>query len=68
MKKLILKLIIIYKKLRIFPSSPCRFSPACSEYTYRAVEKYGTINGLLKGIRRILKCHPWSAGGYDPVK
>ncbi|OGK40547.1 membrane protein insertion efficiency factor YidD [Candidatus Roizmanbacteria bacterium RIFCSPHIGHO2_12_FULL_44_10] len=47
--------------------APCRFRPTCSQYTYQAVEKYGVIKGLYLGMRRILRCHPWSRGGYDPA-
>ena len=46
----------------------CRFWPSCSEYTHQAVYKYGIIKGLRKGIWRILRCHPFARGGYDPVK
>lgn len=45
----------------------CRFSPTCSEYTYQAVKRYGIIGGLRLGLRRILKCHPLSRGGDDPL-
>jgi uncharacterized protein len=45
----------------------CRFSPTCSEYMYEAVEKHGIIAGLSLGIKRILRCHPMSRGGVDPV-
>ncbi|MDZ7798843.1 MAG: membrane protein insertion efficiency factor YidD [Patescibacteria group bacterium] len=45
----------------------CRFYPTCSEYSYRAINKYGPGKGLLKALWRILRCHPFSKGGYDPV-
>ncbi|HHV44703.1 MAG TPA: membrane protein insertion efficiency factor YidD [Firmicutes bacterium] len=45
----------------------CRFYPTCSEYCLIAVRRYGVIVGLSKGFRRICRCHPFSAGGYDPV-
>jgi putative membrane protein insertion efficiency factor len=45
----------------------CRFYPTCSVYTLEAVEKHGAIRGLLYGIWRILRCHPFSRGGFDPV-
>jgi uncharacterized protein len=44
----------------------CRFEPTCSVYFIEAVKKYGTFRGTFKGIGRILRCHPWSHGGYDP--
>lgn len=50
-----------------FVGSACRYRPTCSEYTYQAVEAYGIIRGLLLGFGRILRCHPWSAGGFDPI-
>jgi len=43
----------------------CRFYPSCSEYCYQAIEKYGTIKGIIKGFKRILRCHPWNKGGID---
>ncbi|MDD2421016.1 MAG: membrane protein insertion efficiency factor YidD [Heliobacteriaceae bacterium] len=45
----------------------CRFVPSCSEYAIQAVEKYGLWRGLLKALRRLLCCHPFHPGGYDPV-
>ncbi len=65
--KLSLFIIFLYQKL-ISPLIPnrCRFVPSCSEYTKQAIARYG-IKGLLLGFRRILRCHPWNAGGFDPV-
>jgi putative membrane protein insertion efficiency factor len=58
-----------YKYL-ISPLLPpaCRFIPTCSQYAVEAVEKYGVIRGLLMAAWRILRCHPFSRGGYDPVR
>ncbi len=46
----------------------CIFTPTCSQYTYLAIEKYGIFKGGWMGIKRILRCGPWSKGGYDPVQ
>lgn len=45
----------------------CRFQPTCSQYALEAFEKYGFLKGVYLSIRRILKCHPFHKGGYDPV-
>ena len=46
----------------------CRFVPTCSTYTIQAIDKYGVVRGSLMGLGRILRCHPFSRGGYDPVR
>ena len=72
MKKICIKIIQIYKKyisnLFAFFGYRCKFYPTCSEYCKQAIEKYGTIKGIGLGIKRILKCNPFSKGGYDPLK
>ena len=68
MKKLIIKLIRMYQNTPISTHNSCKFVPTCSEYMIQAIEKYGTIRGIIKGIKRILRCNPFSKGGYDPVK
>ena len=72
MKKILIFFINIYQKhissLISKGGIHCKFYPTCSEYTKRAVEKYGVIKGGTKGIIRILKCNPFSKGGYDPLK
>ncbi|MEK7497802.1 MAG: membrane protein insertion efficiency factor YidD [Patescibacteria group bacterium] len=45
----------------------CRFTPTCSLYTKQAVKKYGTIKGLFLGIKRVIRCNPFSKAGYDPL-
>jgi len=72
MKKLVTFVIVgIIKFYRLFisPLKPpsCRFIPTCSEYALMAIEKYGVARGVLMTIRRILRCHPFHPGGYDPI-
>lgn len=50
-----------------YPGGYCKFKPNCSEYCKQAVQKYGVITGGAKGMWRILRCNPWSHGGWDPV-
>lgn len=45
----------------------CRFHPSCSDYAEQAVRKHGVVHGSMLMLRRLLRCHPWHPGGYDPV-
>jgi uncharacterized protein len=77
LKDAVLKLIRLYQKTSVFHTTlarhlfmtdaSCRFTPTCSRYTYQAVEKYGVVRGIGKGLLRIIRCHPFSKGGYDPL-
>lgn len=68
MKKALLALIRFYQKA-ISPHLPasCRFQPTCSQYTITAIERFGALRGSFMGAKRILRCNPFSKGGYDPV-
>jgi hypothetical protein len=67
-KKVALQLIKLYQLTisQVVPPS-CRFMPTCSQYTFEAIEKYGFFKGTWLGARRIIRCNPFNAGGYDPV-
>lgn len=69
MKKFFIYLIDIYQRhISKGFGKNCKFYPTCSEYTKQAITKYGIIKGCLYGIKRIVKCNPFSKGGYDPLK
>lgn len=65
----VLAVIRLYQKTvaRALPSGTCRFYPTCSHYGYAAIAKYGLIRGGALATWRVLRCQPFSAGGYDPV-
>lgn len=68
MKYVFLFFIRLYRKYISPLSKPhCRFFPTCSAYAYEAIKKYGALKGGFLTVKRILKCHPFNAGGYDPV-
>ncbi len=68
-KKVGIALIKVYRRF-VSPMLPpsCRFTPSCSLYMLQAIEKHGVLRGGFMGARRLLRCHPFSEGGYDPVK
>ncbi|HLF82819.1 MAG TPA: membrane protein insertion efficiency factor YidD [Blastocatellia bacterium] len=68
--KVVLILFIRAYRLLISPLLPpsCRFTPTCSEYAMQAIEKHGALRGVYLAARRLLRCHPFHSGGYDPVR
>ncbi len=68
MKRLVLALVRVYRyAISHMLGRNCRFVPSCSEYALEAVERHGTLKGSWLAARRVCRCHPFSAGGYDPV-
>lgn len=69
MQAITLFLLRFYKRW-ISPMLPsaCRFTPSCSEYMMEAVSRYGVLRGVWLGLKRLGRCHPFHAGGYDPVR
>ncbi|GAA0684128.1 MULTISPECIES: membrane protein insertion efficiency factor YidD [Clostridium] len=69
MKRILISMINFYRKyISPLKGPSCRFYPTCSQYALQAIEKYGALKGSFLAIRRILKCHPFNKGGYDPLK
>lgn len=68
MKRALLYMIAGYRRYisPLFPSC-CRFTPTCSQYAIEAIERYGAARGFWLAFKRILRCNPFSKGGYDPV-
>jgi putative membrane protein insertion efficiency factor len=68
MSRLLISLIRLYQLLLSpYFGQQCRFTPTCSHYAVEAINKHGGIRGSIYSMRRLLRCHPWHAGGYDPV-
>ena len=69
MRELVTALLRFYKRWisPLLPSA-CRYEPTCSVYMMQAVERYGVLKGVGMGVKRLLRCHPFHEGGYDPVR
>jgi hypothetical protein len=68
LKRLLITVLVGYQKyLSPFLGSACRFYPTCSQYSKQSLEKYGVLRGIALTCARLLKCHPFHPGGYDPV-
>jgi uncharacterized protein len=61
--------VVVYQRV-VSPALPrrCKYEPTCSHYAVDAVREYGILKGLVLGVWRLLRCNPWSYGGYDPVE
>lgn len=67
MKRLLIKLIKLYKITPLGCHNNCKFIPSCSDYALESIEIYGTFKGVFLSIKRILRCNPFNKGGLDPV-
>jgi uncharacterized protein len=69
MQTVLIGLLKLYKRVvsPLLPSA-CRFYPTCSEYMMDAITKHGPLHGVWLGVKRLGRCHPFHAGGYDPVR
>ncbi len=65
--RLLIGAIRVYQWFSRLTPPTCRYYPTCSHYTLEAIQRYGALQGLWLGLKRILRCHPFAAGGYDPV-
>lgn len=67
MTTILLALVRFYRWIPKFGPSPCRFAPSCSSYALDALPEHGALRGTVLTVRRLGRCHPFSAGGFDPV-
>ncbi len=77
MKKILVFIIELYQHTLspdhgwfkgLYPAGYCRFTPSCSDYSKEAIMKKGAVKGFVVGVWRIMRCNPWSHGGFDPVE
>ena len=67
MKKVLISLIRAYQRMPLSTHSKCKYIPTCSNYAIESISTYGSIKGSYLTIKRIIRCNPFSKGGYDPV-
>ena len=67
MSRVLMALVRLYRRIPKLGPSPCRFAPSCSAYALEALELHGAVRGSWLAGRRIVRCHPFNAGGFDPV-
>ena len=68
MQKFLIACLQLYRVgLSPYFGQHCRFTPSCSRYAIEALQKHGVLRGTAMSVRRLSKCHPWCAGGFDPV-
>jgi putative membrane protein insertion efficiency factor len=65
--RLLVAAIRLYQRVSRLTPPTCRYYPTCSQYTLEAIQRYGALHGTWLGLKRILRCHPFTEGGYDPV-
>ncbi|MCM1370951.1 MAG: membrane protein insertion efficiency factor YidD [Clostridium sp.] len=67
MKYILIGFIGVYQMMPLKSHGMCKYIPSCSNYAIDAINKYGSIKGMILSIKRVLRCNPKSLGGYDPV-
>ncbi len=68
MARLLIWIVKVYQLvLSPFLGQQCRFYPTCSQYAIEAIQKHGAMRGAYYMVRRLVRCHPWCAGGHDPI-
>lgn len=76
MRRILLATIKLYQatlspdhgpRRRLYPAGYCRYFPTCSAYAYEAIDKHGTMYGAWLTMKRLVRCHPWTVGGFDPI-
>jgi len=67
-KRMMIQLVLIYRAILspVF-GGQCRYVPSCSQYAIDAINKYGSLRGGWRAVKRISRCHPWGGGGFDPA-